>query len=49
VARKDEKPDPSAKIKETLDKTEDKIKKAGVSGDEVVDALKKMFDERTRD
>lgn len=48
MAKKNDQPDPAAKVKEALDKTEDKIKKAGVSGDEVVDALKKMFDERTR-
>lgn len=43
------KPDPAAEIKKTLDKTERDINRAGVSGDDVLDALKKVFDERTRD
>lgn len=43
------KPDPAAEIKKTLDKTDRDINRAGVSGDDVLDALKKVFDERTRD
>ena len=42
------KPDPAKEIKKTLDKTERDINRAGVSGDEVLDALKKVFDERTK-
>lgn len=43
------KPDPAAEIKKTLDKTDRDIDRAGVSGDKVLDALKQVFDERTRD
>jgi hypothetical protein len=39
---------PAAEIRKTLDKTERDIRRAGVSGDEMLDGLKKMFDERTR-
>lgn len=42
------KPDPVAEVKKTLDKTERDISRAGVSGDDVLDALKKVFDERTK-
>lgn len=41
--------DPAKEIKKTLDKTDRDINRAGVSGDKVLDNLKKMFDERTRD
>lgn len=40
---------PAEEIKKTLDKTDRDINRAGVSGDKVLDNLKKMFDERTRD
>ena len=40
---------PNEAVKKTLDKTDRDIDRAGVSGDKTLDALKKMFDERTRD
>lgn len=43
------KPDPAAEVKKTLDKTDRDINRAGVSGDKVLDALKQVFNERTRD
>lgn len=42
------KPDPAKEIKKTLDKTDRDIDRAGVSGDKALDALKQVFDERTR-
>lgn len=43
------KPDtPKEAVKKALDKTERDIKRAGVSGDKVLDELKKMFDRETR-
>lgn len=48
MARKDDNT-PAAEIKKTLDKTDRDIDRAGVSGDKVIDDLKRMFDRDTRD
>jgi len=40
---------PVEAVKKELDKTERNINRAGVSGDEALDKLKRMFDAATRD
>lgn len=48
MAKKDDS-SPASEIKKTLDKTDRDIDRAGVSGDKVLDELKRMFDRDTRD
>lgn len=43
------KADPAATIRKTLDKTERDIKRAGVSGDPVLDGLKEIFAKAIKD